>query len=813
MTTTWSTPSPEHTTPAPAQAANDPLAQLDPGPRVRRLHQTVLASERALCDERAVLVTRFFRDHADAREPMVIRKARALAYVLEHKRVNLWPDELLVGGFTSHRVGGGIYPELHGVAMLEDLLRFDRRGVNRFKVNPGVRRRFLTEVVPYWSKRFLAFRAKPFPHNLAFIADQLDASAYLINETGGISHFVPDYAALVGEGTVGIRARAEASLREHRPDTPAAHFLRAVDIACAGLETFARGYARAARRRAQTEPDTPRKAELERIAEACERVPRHPARTLQEALQSILFAQIALNLESLDNAISPGRLDVILGPYYERDVAAGVVTREGAMELLGCFAVKLCEIVPAFSDRVTRFHGGLFNGQVVVVGGTDEHGADATNELTHLMLELMGKLRTRQPNYHARVHKGSPDDYKERIAKVLAGGSASPAVYNDAVIVPMLEARGATAADARDYATIGCVEPAPAARSFYSTDAALLNMPLYLELALNRGRRFGHRRMHGRPTPAAGRCRSADELLRMFRIQLEYGVGKLIDDLQAIELANTRLHPTPLSSALIRGCIESAKDSTEGGARYNGSGIQGVGVVEVGDGLAAIDKVVFQDGAATMDEVVRACARGFEGDEVLRARLRGAPKYGNDDPRADRWVARVMEMFSECLVGRVNTRGGRYAAGFYSVTAHVAFGEKVGALPSGRGPGEPFSSGISPGRGHDRAGPTAMLASAAALPLQLARNGVNLNLKLAPWLLDGPQGHKRLQWLFDGGFDRGCMQIQFNVLDPKILIEARDNPGRYPGLLVRVSGYSAYFDDLAPAVKQEIIDRTLCEAL
>jgi len=498
----------------------------------------------------------------------------------------------------------------------------------------------------------------------------------------------------------------------------------------------------------------------------------------------------------------------VLWPYYQRDLAAGRLDPERAFELLGCYAIKLCEIVPVFSARATRFHGGLFNGQVVVVGGTDRQGRDATNDLSFLFLQLMDRLRTRQPNYHARIHRGSPPDYRERIAAALGAGSVSPALYNDEVIIPVLRARGVAEEDARDYATVGCVEPVAAAKSFMSTDAALLNLPLCLELALNDGRRFGRRRRIGAATAEAERCRSIDELIELFRVQLEFAVARLLADLQMIERANARWHPTPLTSTLVDGCLAAGRDVTEGGALYKGSGVQGVGVVEVGDSLAAVEEVVFRAHRASMADLVRACREGFRGHDRLRARLRKAPKYGNDDPRADVMVARVMDLFATCLAkaGR-NTRGGDYAAGFYSVTSHQAFGEVVGALPSGRLSGAPFSSGLSPANGLDRAGPTAALRSVAGLPLHLAGNGVNFNLKLDPWVVsDGPN---RLRELIDGGFAAGCMQMQLNVLDPRILIEARDHPGRHPGLLVRVSGYSAYFDDLSPEMKQDIIDRTL----
>ncbi len=794
---------------APAGGLSFPFGSLELSERVRALHDEVRSVRPAVSAERAVQVTRYFRRRENRNKPMVVQKAEALAEVLRYKSVRIHPRELLVGSFTAHRVGGELYPELHGVAMLEDLLRFERRSVNPLSLSPTERRQLLFRVFPFWLPRFMAMRLRPVSSALRFVADQLSPTFYLINETAGISHFVPDYEALLREGTEGFRRRARARLAEESADSPGAHFLRAVHVVCDGLDDFAASYCRAAERQMREESDEHRRLELERIAAACARVPRLPARTLHEALQALVFAQIALNTESLDNSVSPGRLDQILWPYYQRDLADGRLDRYGAFELLGCYAIKLCEIVPVFSWRATRFHGGLFNGQVVVVGGTDRRGEDATNELTYLFLELMDRLRTRQPNYHARIHRGSPSPYRARIASALGAGSVSPALYNDEVIVPVLRSRGMSEEDARDYATVGCVEPVAAGKSFLSTDAALFNLPLCLELALNCGRRFGHRRRIGAATPRAEDCRSTEELIKLFRAQLEFAGARLLADLRRIEEANASWHPTPLTSMLVDGCLANARDATAGGALYNGSGVQGVGVVEVGDSLAAVEAVVFRDNRASMAEVVRACRAGFRGQDPLRARLRRAPKYGNDDAFADGFVARAMTLFTAWLGERPNTRGGLYAAGFYSVTAHQAFGEVVGALPSGRLAGAPFSSGLSPGNGLDRAGPTAALRSAAGLPLHLAANGTNFNLKLDPWVVGDRDGAARLQGLIEGAFAAGCMQMQVNVLSPSLLIEARDHPGRYPGLLVRVSGYSAYFDDLSPEMKQEIIDRTL----
>jgi formate C-acetyltransferase len=491
----------------------------------------------------------------------------------------------------------------------------------------------------------------------------------------------------------------------------------------------------------------------------------------------------------------------VLLPYLRADLRDGRLDDRGVHDLVGCFTVKMCEIAPVFSRRLTRFHGGMFNGQVVVVGGTDRHGADGTNELSYAFLDAMDELRMRQPNYHARIHAGSPASYLERVAKMLRDGSGSPSLINDEVVVPMLEARGTSLVDARDYSPVGCIEPVACSSSFASTDAALVNLALPLEWVL--GTRWG-----GVPGARASRCTSLEELVQVFAKQVDHLVRNLIADLQAIERANARLHPTPLTSMLLRGCLESGTDSTAGGARYNASGVQGIGVADVADSLAAIDEVVFRRGLASMEELGTALAADFDGHDALRGHLLKAPKFGNDDPTVDRLANRVMGLFAASLARHTSTRGGAYAAGFYAVTAHVAFGETTRALPSGRLAGRPLAGGLSPANGADRLGPTAALASAARLDLRRhARNGVNVNLKLDRSTLAGEQGWKNLAGLVRGYFDLGGMQVQTNILDPKVLLEAREDPELHPWLLVRVSGYSAYFNDLSPEVKQEIIDR------
>ncbi len=770
--------------------------------RVWRLRKAVQSAKPAVCPERALLVTAYFKQRGNRRKPPAIRKAEALRHILKKRSAHIYEDELLVGNFSSKRVGGSILPELHGTAVLLDLFAFEKRPVNALDIRSADRRVLLTKVLPFWAMRSLAAKAFPLPRAVAFAAHQLKGKEYLINETGGISHYVPDYEKLLRQGARGIAD--EAALLERSAGPPEKRqFYRAVQIVCEALEDFAAPYARMAQEEAEKQRDPKRRKELEAIAGVCQRVPAHPARTLQEAFQSILFAQIALNLESLDNSICPGRLDQLLYPYYKADIEAGRLDENGARDLVGCFTVKMSEIVPVFSKAITRFIGGMLNGQVVVVGGQTPAGDDGTNALTWIFLDAMDALRMRQPNYHARIHAASPPSYVGRIAQMLLKGSGAPSLMNDECVVPMLEGRGMERADALDYSPVGCVEPAACGKTFGSTDAALMNLALCLERAL--GLKKG-----GAPSVPASSWTTMEDGLAAFQRQVEHLVDRLIDDIKHIERANAVHHPTPLASMLLQGCMEQGIDSTAGGVRYNASGIQAVGVADVADSLAAIEQVVFQQGRCSMEELLRALKADFAGSEDLLGYLGKAPKYGNEAALPDRLMARIMGIYSDALSRHENTRGGPYLAGFYSVTAHVAFGETTGTLPSGRLAGRSLANGLSPANGVERLGPTASLNSVACQPLaEHARNGINVNLKIDPTFLAGDTGIQAMSGLLRGYFAKGGMQVQTNVVDPRVLIEARDNPASHPWLLVRVSGYSAYFNDLCPGMKQELIDRSL----
>ncbi|MCP5106548.1 MAG: formate acetyltransferase [bacterium] len=713
---------------------------------------------------------------------------------------------LLSPHFSCKRVGGSIYPELHGLVVMQDLFKFSSRKTNPLEISaPEIRA--LLKIVPFWLFRFLGLRAhKSVRKKIAFLLDQLKGRYYLINESGGIAHLAPDYEKLVRLGTDGIITQVDSYREAFEPGSDQWNFLEAVKIIAGALARFGERYAHQALAMAETETDPVRREELLEIAATCRTVPRKGAATFRQALQSILLAQTAINLESLDNANSPGRMDFYLYPFYQRDIQKGILTRKTAKELVAAFCIKLSEIIPVFSKNITNFHGGMFNGQVVTVGGTDRQGNDSSNELSLIFLEVMDELRMRQPNFHARIHSGSPKSYTHKVYETLAGGSNSPALYNDEVIVKTMVENGYTVEDARDYTATGCVEPVSQGKSFASTDAALFNLPIMLELALNQGRRFDSPMRKGKKTMPVSEMTSISDVKNAFEIQLQYGIKRLIEDLRAVEIANANYHPTPFTSMLLDGCLEKGTCSTAGGAAYNFSGVQCVGPVDTGDALYAIEQAVFIDKKISLPHLVDLLKKNLP-DEGLRRYLQHLPKFGNDHEPVDNYTLYAAGKFAECIRTFTNTRGGKYTAGLYSVTAHQYYGTVTGALPNGRRKGESFASGIAPANGMDKKGPTAMLNSLNRIDFTRFANGINLNIKFDTAGIKGETGKRALENLLKTYFRRGGMQAQLNVMDPKTLIEARDNPDAYPNLLVRVSGYSAYFNDLTPKMKDELITR------
>ena len=769
--------------------------------RFARIKNELLSSPTYLCPERAYLITEYFKKHDDKTEPMIVRKAKALRHLLGNKSVHIYPDELIAGNVGTHRKSALIQPELAGVFMAEEILWIDKRKTTPFQIAWPDRLKLIFKVFPYWLTRNMAFRAF-FPHLVAlsrYIVEQLNATYYLINEAGGIGHFLPNYEKMI---QVGVKGYLE-SMEGQEDDLH-----RAARIACGGLLAYATNLADEAERLAATEADASRANELNETARICRRVPLNPAETFHEAVQSLWLTHMAVCLEGINSAVSLGRIDQYLYPYYRADIEKGTITPEKAREILLSLSAKATEHVFLLSERMSEYHGGYLVAQATTVGGMDKDGRDAVNELTYIFLDVMEESGLRDPNYLARVHAGSPPEYLRRVADVARQGNAVPAIFNDEVTIKSLVRHGYPLEDARDYGLVGCVEPTIPGKSFCSTDASLFNLPLCLKLALNRGRRLKSRKRLGATTPDPSSFTKMSDVIDAFREQVEFMVARLIKDMQVIEGGNRDYHPTPFSSMLVGGCLESGKDVTAGGALFNSSGVQGIGVADVADSLAALDYVVFQKKSYSIAQILKAMKKNFADDPKMHAELLGAPKFGNDERIPDEYADLAVHIFHEALSKHQNTRGGPYVPGFYSSTCHVAFGRRTEALPSGRKAKEPFAASLGSSNGRDRSGPTALLNSVAHIDSTLSPNGYALNLRFDPQVLAGDRGVEILTALMQGFFDSGGMEMQFNVIDPEMLLDAYRNPGKYPGIVVRVAGYCAYFDDLPATVKEEIIART-----
>lgn len=574
------------------------------------------------------------------------------------------------------------------------------------------------------------------------------------------------------------------------------------------MAEFGDRYAAEASKMASVETDPVRKQELLEIASICARVPRFGATSFYEAVQSMTLAHICIFMETLGETTCPGRIDQFLNPFYEKDVAAGNISRERAKEILGAFCVKLCETIPMHGEVGTSTLGGLTSWEVVTIGGQDKDGNDATNELSFILLELADELRMRQPNFHVRIHKNTPKAFYDEVIRINFGPGSAPAMYNDEIIIESMTDIGYSLEDARNYVAIGCVEPTAPGKTLASTDAAMYNMPLAIELLLNEGRQFGSKKQIGAKTPPVSEMKTMDDVVAAYDTQVKHQLGKLRRDLEAVEKFHAKHHPTPLSSALLEGCVETGVCSTKGGAVYNFSGIQGCGMAATADSLRCIEKAVFEDGWISLEGLVDQLKDNIS-DEKVFTKLNAIDKFGNDIPEADKWMIWVGEHYADNIkaLGK-NTRGGNHNAGVYSNTSHTHFGGLVNALPNGRRAGETFASGFAPENGADKRGTTALLNSMNKINYKNFANGINFNIKLDASSYECDDGKSALGSLYKVFFKREGMQVQANMLDPKILIEARDNPELHPNLLIRVSGYSAYFNDLSPKMQDEVISRS-----
>jgi len=581
-----------------------------------------------------------------------------------------------------------------------------------------------------------------------------------------------------------------------------------VQIALEGIIMYANRLSQKAAELAAGERDPALKENYRQMSQVCARIPAKPARTFREAVNCIWIIQIAIHAENINMAMSPGRLDQILYPYYRRDMDEGKLTIKEAMELIGCLWLKLNDNTNLVPEVAEELFGGAGTVPAVTIGGVDEKGEDAVNDLTYIMLKVTELLKTRDPSLNARYHyEKNPANYRDRVAEVIVNTKAVPALHNDIVDIETIRNQGVSLEHARDYAVIGCVELSAAGRSYDASSSIMLNLVSALELALYQGKRpiTGDDQI-GPITGDPNKFQSFNEFMDAFKSQLKWLIEQAIELNEYFGRSHQEILPTPLLSAFFDGPMDKGQDLIFGGALYNSSGATHIGYADTVDSLNAIEQAVFIDKKCSFAELIAALRADFKDNDKLRTYLvQRTPKYGTDHPVAIKNSQAVIQFLYDLYQSHVNYRGGKYKPAYWSMTNHAGHGRLSGALPNGRKANQVFASGITPAS--QAAGDLSMcLKAVGSLNSKCIPGGEALNLKYPS--VSSAEDLKKFSQAVEAYFRCGGLHIQFNIMSYEMLIDAKNNPGKYPELLVRVSGYSAYFKDLNEAMKEEIITRT-----
>jgi len=740
-----------------------------------------------------------------------VRRALAFRYLMEHKAICINAGELIVGEKGPAPKATPTYPELccHS---LEDLDILNSREKIPFVVSPQARQVYEETIIPSWrgkTMRELIFQEMTEEWKAAYEAGIF--TEFMEQRSPG--HTVLD-DKIYHKGLLDFKQDIQQSL--HNLDylnDPAAYDkqeqLKAMRICADALICFAERHAAKVQELARQEVDSQRKKELERIAEVCAHVPAHAPRDFWEALQYYWFVHLGVTTELNPwDAFNPGRLDQHLYPFYKKGLEEGTLTRERAKELLQCFWIKFNNQPAPPKVGVTAAESSTYTDFAQInCGGVKEDGSDAVNELTYLVLDVIEEMRLLQPSSSVQVSKKSPDRFVKRAARIIRTGFGQPSVFNTDLIVQELVRQGKSVADARNGGSSGCVEVGAFGKENYNL-TGYFNMPKVFEITLNNGVDPRTGRRIGLETGDPTQFTSFEELFEAYEKQLNYFVDIKVRGNNVIERLYARYIPAPFLSLLIDDCIATGKDYHDGGARYNTTYIQGVGVGTLTDAMTAVKYHVFDEKTLTMETLMAALRDDFtDRERVRRLLLNRTPKYGNDDDYADDVMVALFEAYFNAIDGRRNTKGGTYHINLLPTTVHVYFGSVIGATPDGRRAGQPLSEGISPVQGADRHGPTAVIKSVAKMD-HARTGGTLLNQKFTPQLLKDDEGLVRLVQLVRTYFKLDGHHIQFNVVDAATLRAAQENPEQYRGLIVRVAGYSDYFCDLGRTLQDEIIART-----
>ncbi|MCD7862091.1 MAG: glycyl radical protein [Lachnospiraceae bacterium] len=831
-------------------------AEIPKTDRIPKLVEHLFKKMPEIESARAVLLTESYR--ATEGQPIVTRRAKAFAHILDHIPIIIRENELIVGSTTIAPRGCQTYPEFSWEWLEAEFDTVEHRKADPFYISEQTKKE-LKAVHPYWKGKTTSELATSYmaPETLKTMEhNYFTPGNYFYN---GVGHVTVQYEKVLAIGYEGIIAEAQGYLDECKPGdadyATRSRFLQAVIISCEAVIHYAERYAALAKEMAAKESDATRKKELLQIAANCSNVPRKGAASFWEACQSFWFVQQLLQIESSGHSISPGRFDQYMYPYYKKDLDAGIITREAAQELIDCIWVKLNDLNKCRDAVSAEGFAGYSLFQNLIVGGQDKDGQDVTNDLSFMCISASTHVFLPQPSLSIRVWNGSPHALLVKAASLTRTGIGFPAYYNDEVIIPSLMSRGLTLEDAREYNIIGCVEPQKAGKTEGWHDAAFFNMCRPLETVFESGYDKGE--LVGVKTKPVEEMTSFDEFYDAYKEQMNYFISLLVNADNSIDVAHATLCPLPFESCMVDDCMKRGRSLQEGGAIYNFTGPQGFGIANVADSLFAVKKLVFEEKKVSMSELKRALmlnfGKGLDADSITDISLRiigslkeqgvtvdaaaaegivkqvqsakiseedqkrfdeileliaEVPKFGNDDPEVDAMARDAAYVYTRTLPEYKNPRGGIFQAGLYPVSANVPLGAQTGATPDGRLAHTPVADGVSPSAGKDVHGPTATANSVSRLDHGIASNGTLLNQKFHPTALSGEKGLDNFVALIRTYFDQKGSHMQFNVVDKDTLLDAQKHPEKYAHLVVRVAGYSALFTTLSKSLQDDIIRRT-----
>lgn len=824
--------------------------------RIPKLVENLYAKMPEIESARAILITESYRQTEN--EPMVIRRAKAFAHILENIPIVIRDLELIVGSTTIAPRGCQTYPEFSYEWLEAEFDTVETRSADPFYISEKTKQE-LKEANAYWKGKTTSELATSYmePETLLAMEHNIFTPGnYFYN---GVGHVTVKYGEVLAIGFSGIKAKAQAELDKlclaDGDYQKKSRFLEAVMISCDAAIEYARRYARLALKEAEECTDPVRKRELLQIAQNCANVPEKGATGFYEACQSFWFVQQLLQIESSGHSISPGRFDQYMYPYYQKDMESGKITREFAQELMDCIWVKLNDLNKCRDAASAEGFAGYSLFQNLIAGGQNEEGIDVTNDLSFMSIQASMHVFLPQPSLSVRVWNGTPHEFLIRAAELTRTGIGLPAYYNDEVIIPSLMSRGLTLQDARDYNIIGCVEPQKSGKTEGWHDAAFFNMCRPLELVFSNGMDKGVR-----IGPATGNVEDMttfEQFYDAYKKQMDYAIQLLVNADNAIDMAHAERCPLPFLSSMVDDCMKVGKTVQEGGAVYNFTGPQGFGVANMADSLYSVKTLVYDEKKITMGELKEALATNYgkglgaedvaamtakianelkeagktigekevaailntvvaaseapevkaNGERILKL-IEEVPKFGNDISEVDAFARDVAYTYTEPLQNYKNPRGGSFQAGLYPVSANVPLGAQTGATPDGRLAYQPVADGVSPSAGKDVNGPTAAANSVSRLDHYIVSNGTLFNQKFHPSALSGRNGLENFVGLIRSYFDQKGSHMQFNVVSRETLLDAQKHPEQYKHLVVRVAGYSALFTTLSKSLQDDIIRRT-----